>query len=116
MKNITKKIGALLCIVGGLNLYAGDCQIITSPLDVKEMRFGYSNWNAMTIPIVTTKDFKYTSFVDAYSEFDTSTRKYIKETVCKKQKWDGVTNYKIEWQETDKKYNFIATFDTFANK
>lgn len=95
---------------------AAECKIITSPLDMATMSFGYSNWNARTTPIVTSSDFKYTSFVDAYQEFDDSIRHYLRDTVCKKNKWDGVANYKIQWQQTDKAYNFTATYDTFSNK
>lgn len=95
---------------------ASECKIITSPIDLDTMTFGYSNWNAQTTPIVTTTDFKYTSFVDAYKEFDDSLRAYIRETVCTKNKWDGVANYKIQWQQTDKTYNFTATYDAFSNK
>lgn len=95
---------------------ATECKIITSPLDMTTMNFGYSTWNAQTTPIVTSSTYKYTSFVDAYKEFDNSLRAYLKETVCEKNKWDGVANYKIQWQQTDKSYNFTATYDTFSNK
>jgi len=95
---------------------AKECQIRTSPLDSKTMTFAYSNWNARTIPIITTTDFEYTSFVNAYKEFDESLRRYLRETVCKKNKHSGVANYKVEWQQTDKAYNFTASFDVFSQK
>ena len=112
----TLKIGVILLLIYGVNTFANDCKIMTSPIDLTKMRLGYTNWRARTLPIVSTKDYKYTSFIDAYSDFDESTVKYIKEIVCKKNKWDGVENYQIEWQQTKDTYNFVATYDVFANK
>jgi hypothetical protein len=116
MKKKSINLLGLVLLTMGTQSVATECKIITSPFDSSTMTFGYSNWNAQTIPIITSSDFKYTSFVDAYKEFDSSLRSYLKETVCKKNKWDGVANYKIQWQQTEKTYNFTASYDTFSNK
>lgn len=110
-----KKILLTLCFLVSFS-FASDCQIITSPLDTKSMTFGYSNWQGLIVPIVDGETFKYTDFLTAYERFDNSVRQNIKEAVCKKSGWDGVVNYKIQWQQTDKKYNMIATYDAFAYK
>ena len=99
-----------------LSLMGAECSIMTSPLDASLHRLGYPSWHARTIPIVDTKTMAYTSFVDAYSMFDESVTEHIKATVCEKQKWDGAANYRITWQQTENHYNFIATYDTYANK
>lgn len=96
--------------------FASDCKIMTSPIDLSTMRLGYTNWYAQTRPIVEGKTFKYVGFTDAYSEFDEKFTKIIKEKVCKENKWAGVANYKIEWQQTKDAYNFVGTYDTFGNK
>ena len=93
-----------------------ECKIMTSPIDLSKMTFGDSSYYLSIVPIVAGKTYKYTSFFDAYQEFDASARKYIKKNVCTKNKWDGVVNYKIQWQQTDKMYNFTATYDAFGNK
>ena len=112
-------VNSMLVLLGVGSLFGADvtCKMMTSPLDVKTMRLGYTNWQTQVIPIVDINDnFKYKSFVDAYSEFDTSVTKSIKETVCKKNGWNGVANYKIEWQQTEKTYVFVATYDAYADK
>ncbi len=111
MKNI---MAAML--LGGAVLSGAECSIMTSPLDPASMRLGYAGWNARTVPIVNTKTFEYTALIDAYKEFDQSIIAHIKESICKKNKWNGVANYKITWQETDKLYHFIATYDAYAVK
>ena len=96
---------------------AGECAIFTSPVDFSVMRGGYSTWYTSTQPIVNIKkNYKFTSFGDAYKEFDEHVRKEIKEIICEKQKWSGAANYKIVWQQTERSYQFTATFDTFAYK
>ena len=109
---------SIIVLLGFGSLFGAEveCKIMTSPLDTKTMRLGYTNWQTQVTPIVNTKDFKYKSFVDAYSEFDASVSKSVKETVCKKNGWTGVANYKIEWQQTDKTYIFVATYDAYADK
>jgi len=109
-----KKILMLSLIVG--MSYASECQIMTSPINLNKMVFGDSSWYAVTIPIVEPKTYKYTSFVDAYDRFDRKARNVIKEVICKKNKWDGVVNYKVKWQQTKNTYIFVATFDAFAKK
>ena len=117
MRNLVIKSSIVLLLgVGSLFGADAECKIMTSPLDMKTMRLGYTNWQTQVTPIVNTTTFKYKSFVDAYSEFDASVSKSIKKTVCKKNGWSGVANYKIEWQQTDKTYIFVATYDAYADK
>ncbi len=116
MKHISLKLLLTLSIILGTNSFAKDCKIMTSPIDLSNMNFGYSSYYISTVPIVTGKTYKYTSFFDAYQDFDKTTKKWIKDNACTKNKWDGVANYKIQWQQTDKMYNFTATYDTFGNK
>ena len=74
----------LLAVLASLS-FAGECQIITSPIDYNKMNFGYSSWLSMNIPIVSVKEnFKFTSFVDAYDRFDKEVRTHIRDVVCKK--------------------------------
>lgn len=96
--------------------FSNECKIITSPLDLNNMSFGYSSWQGQTQPIVNGETFKYTGFLTAYQDFDKYVNKQIQDIVCKKNGWNGVVNYKIQWQQTDKMYNFIATYDTFSYK
>ncbi len=103
-------------VVTGAMALAGECSIITSPLDFSTMRFGYSSWYSQTRPVVEVKTMKVTNFVDAYSEFDELFTQNIKDVVCTKNKWDGVANYKITWQRTENGYIFVGTFDAFAYK
>lgn len=116
MKKLSLKILIALSIIFGVNSFAKECTIMTSPIDLSKMDFGYSSYYIQTVPIVTSKTFKYTSFFDAYQDFDKNAKKAIRESACKKNKWDGVSNYKIIWQQTDKMYNFTATFDAYSNQ
>lgn len=116
MKKISLKLLMLALIMHSSSVFAQDCKIMTSPIDLSKMDFGYSNYYLSIVPIVESKTFTYKSFFDAYQEFDASAKKWIRDNVCTKNKWDGVTNYKIQWQQTDKMYNFTATYDAFANK
>ena len=110
-----KKYMLLLASIITLS-FTKDCHIMNSPIDLNKMNFGYQNWHSRVVPIVGGKDFKYTSFSDAYKEYEKSVYDSIKESVCKNNGWDGVVSYKIDWQQTDKTYNFIATYDTFQYK
>lgn len=109
-----KIILGLICLVSFS--FAEKCEIMTSPIDLNKMRVGFSTWQGQTIPIVDGKTFKYTDFLDAYSEFYNNMEKKANETICKKNGWDGIANFKIEWQQTDKIYNFILTGDVFTYK
>jgi len=97
-------------------LFAAECKLMTSQLNLNNMELGYSSWYGRTIPIVTSETYKYTDFLTAYSEFDVYVRDKIREDVCKKNGWNGVANFKITWQQTKDTYNLIATFDAFAYK
>jgi|GEM_PF-1873678 len=116
MKRTVLKIMSLVAFTLGTQSVASECKIITSPLDMPTMTFVYSNWYAQSTPTITASDYQYTSFVDAYKEFDEKLRNHIKETVCKKNHFDGVANYKIQWQQTEKVYDFTATYDVFSDK
>jgi len=107
---------AVTSLLLSTSIHAQECTIMTSPIDLSKMRFGYSSWYVQTAPIVSGKDFKFTSFVDAYSDFDKKFTQYIQETVCEKGKWDGVANYKITWQQTKNSYNFVGTYDAYSNQ
>ena len=98
------------------NSLLADCKIMTSPINLSKMTFVDSGYYLAVVPIVSSKTYKYTSFFNAYQDFDMSVRKYINQTICIKNKYNGVVNYKIQWQQTDKTYNFTATFDLFVNK
>jgi len=106
----------LLLVATSTFSYADECKIMTSPLDIPTMRLGYTNWHSQTVPLYVLKTDKYTTFGEAYQDFDESITEQIKTTVCTKQKWDGVANYKIEWQTTKDSHFFIATYDVYANK
>jgi len=116
MKKTSLKILIAILIVTGTNSFAKDCKIMTSPINLSKMTFAGSSYYLQTTPIVAGKTFKYTSFFDAYQEFENNTRKWFKDTICKEKGLDGVANYKIQWQQTDKAYNFTATFDAYENK
>ncbi|QOP45660.1 hypothetical protein [Sulfurimonas paralvinellae] len=117
MKKISLKLLIAIFIASaGTNSFAKDCNIMTSPIDLSRMTFAGSSYYLQTIPIVAGKTFKYTSFFDAYQEFEKNTRKWFKDTICKEKGLDGVANYKIQWQQTDKMYYFTATFDAYENK
>ena len=110
------KIKIFMLFTAGSFAVAGECAIFTSPIDFSVMRGGYSTWYTDTELIVDLKKKKnsYKSFGQAYKEFDEHVRKEIKEIICEKQKWSGAANYKIAWQQTERTYQFTATFDTFA--
>jgi hypothetical protein len=115
-KTTLKMLAALLLIAATTNSFAKECNIMTSPIDLSTMKFAGSSYYLQTVPIVTAKTFKYTSFFDAYQEFEKNARQWFKDVVCKEKGLDGVANYKIQWQQTDKMYNFTATFDAYENK
>jgi len=114
MKRIVLSFSVILVL--SQNMFANNCKIMTSPLDLSQMNFGYTNWYSSTVPIVATKTFKYTSFIDAYNNFDKDFTELIKKDVCKKNKWAGVANYKIQWQQTKNTYIFVGTYDVFDDK
>jgi len=116
MKKTSLKILIAMLIVIGTNSFAKDCTIMTSPINLSKMTFAGSSYYLQTIAIVTGRTLKYTSFFDAYQEFENNTRNWFKDTICKEKGLDGVANYKIQWQQTDKAYNFTATFDAYENK
>ncbi len=116
MRKISLKLLLVSFVIFGENSFAQECKIMTSLIDLSKMTFGYSSYYIQTVPIVTGKTYKYTSFFDAYQDFDTSAKQSIRDSACKKNKWDGVVNYNIQWQQTDKMYNFTATFDAYSNK
>ena len=108
----------ILFIIGLLSsvVFAKDCLIVTSSKINKQVNLGGSSWNVRTTAIVSGKDYKYTSFADAYSDADKEIKAYIKENICKKNGWNGVLNYELKWQVTEKTYNFVATYDYFEYK
>jgi len=116
MKKMGLKALLIILTMYGTNTLAKECTIMTSPIDLTKMNFGYASYYISTVPIVTSETFKYTSFFDAYQDFESLAKNWIKDNACEKNKWDGVTNYKIQWQQTDKQYNFTASFDAFSYK
>ena len=112
-----KKFTVSSLIIGlSISSLSAACEISKSPVDrglLKEIR---SSWQGRTVPIVHPKTFKYTDFLDAYSSYDKKMRTMFKEDVCKKNKWSGVANYNLEWNISDKRYSFIATYDMIDYK
>ena len=111
-----RKIVLVSLMLWSTILLGKDCEIISSQLEANKIHVGGTTWRGQTMPIVNSTDYKYTPFLDAYSGFDSEVRKNIQESTCKKNGWNGVQNYKITWQITDKIYNFIATYDYFEYK
>jgi len=114
MKFTTKIVTGSLIL--GLNINLLACEIMSSQVDKKMLKEIRSSWQGQTIPIVDSKTYKYTSFLTAYQSFDEDMRKSFKDTVCKKNGWSGVSNYKVTWDIGDKTYTFIATYDMIDYK
>lgn len=116
MRNKAFEIASVMLLTLTTQSIASECKIMTSQLDHAKMNFEYSNWYARSIDIINATNFKLVSFSNAYQMFDASLRSYVKESICTNERVDGVANYKIQWQQTDKAYNFTATYDVFSNK
>jgi len=91
------------------------CFILSSPPDYENMNLITVNSLWQDIPIVGGKDFKYTSFRDAYKIFYNNAINSIKST-CRKDKIDGVVNFNINHSVGDKWYYFTATYDLWRFK
>lgn len=108
-------VGSLILGLSVSSLTAG-CEILTSPVDRSLLKETRASWQGQRVPIYVLKTKKYTDFLTAYKEFNADMTKMFKDSLCKKNGWSGVANYKIEWDIGDKQYNFIATYDMIDYK
>ncbi len=95
-----------------INSLLFSCEIHTSPPDYNIMKLApQDGWFYNVIPIEEKGKIK--KFEEAFKDNDYAIKEYIKDTLCKKLKWDGVVNYNLKWQITPTNYVFIVTFDAF---
>jgi len=89
--------------------------IITSQPDYSKMQllaFGFQYGHTQ---IVNPKTFEYVGFVKAYDDFLESIRKKL-DAESNQYEMDGVCNFDVKFNVTDKTYYFSASYDYFKYK
>ena len=113
MANRLKLIG--IGVLLSTALYAGECQIISSPAMEHGDVIG-TDAVALSISKIyydKNKKMKLKSYSDAFLEFNRKAIAYI-ESDCKKYKIKKIYNYQIHSNVDENYYHFNATYD-FSN-
>ncbi|XOB63892.1 hypothetical protein ACMC5R_07275 [Deferribacteres bacterium DY0037] len=89
--------------------------IITSQPNYSKMKLLTYSIKYSQVPIVDPKTFKYISFVEAYNDFFMDIKNEL-DRESNQYEMDGVCNFEIKFDVTDKTYFFSASYDYFKYK